>query len=35
MVQNKKNPKMDEYEVLNNLRRNGLMQAANFLHAMI
>ena len=35
MVLNKKNPDLDEFEVLNQLRQNGLKQTANFLHALI
>lgn len=35
MVQNKKKPEMDEYEMLNTLRKNELTQTANYLHALI
>lgn len=35
MVLNKKNPKMDEFEVLNQLRRAGLPDTANYLHALL
>lgn len=35
MVLNRKNPKMDEYEVLESLRRAGLNDTANYLHAML
>jgi predicted nucleic acid-binding protein len=35
MVLNKKNPKMDEYEVLNQLRNAGLKDTANYLHALL
>jgi hypothetical protein len=35
MVMNKKNPDMDEYQVLDALRKNGLHNTANYLHALI
>jgi predicted nucleic acid-binding protein len=35
MVLNKKNPKMDEFEVLNQLRNAGLEDTANYLHALL
>ena len=35
MVMHKKNPDMDEYQVLNSLRRNGLTDTANYLHSLI
>lgn len=35
MVLNKRNPAMDEYEVLNQLRRVGLKDTANYLHALL
>lgn len=35
MVLNKKSPDWDEYEVLNNLRRNGLKDTANYLHSLL
>lgn len=35
MVLNKKNPKQDEFEVLNQLRNAGLKDTANYLHALI
>lgn len=35
MVLNRKNPAMDEYEVLENLRRNNLNDTANYLHALL
>lgn len=35
MVQNRKNPEMDEYQVLDSLRKNGLKETADFLHALI
>lgn len=35
MVLNKKNPALDEYEVLESLRRNGLNDTANYLHALL
>lgn len=35
MVVNKKNPKTDEFEVLNQLRNAGLTDTANYLHALL
>jgi len=35
MVQNKKNPELDEYDVLDCLRRNGLKDTADYLHALL
>lgn len=35
MVLNKKNPPLDEYEVLAQLRKIGLTDTANYLHALI
>jgi len=35
MVLNKQNPKLDEFEVLNQLRKSGLMNTANYLHALL
>ena len=35
MVLNRRNPDLDEYEVLDCLRRNGLNDTANYLHALI
>lgn len=35
LVLNRKNPDFDEYEVLNSLRRNGLKDTANYLHALL
>lgn len=35
MVLNKKNPPLDEYQVLKQLRNSGLTNAANYLHALI
>lgn len=35
MVLNKKNPKQDEFEVLNQLRNAGLPDTANYLHALL
>lgn len=35
MVINRRNPDLDEYEVLDCLRRNGLNDTANYLHALI
>lgn len=35
MVMNRKNPNLDEYEVLAYLRKNGLTDTANYLHALL
>jgi len=35
MVFNRRNPDMDEYEVLDQLRKNGLTETANYLHSLI
>lgn len=35
LVMNKKNPEMDEYQVLESLRNNGLTDTANYLHALL
>lgn len=35
MVLNKKNPGLDEYEVLIRLRKEGLNDTANYLHSLI
>lgn len=35
MVLYKKNPDLDEYEVLERLRKNGLNDTANYLHALL
>ena len=35
MVLNKKNPELDEYQVLDLLRKSGLIETANFLNALI
>lgn len=35
MVLNKKNPKMDEFDVLNQLRNAGLKDTANYLHTLL
>ena len=35
MVANRKNPDLDEYEVLDKLRRNGLLQSANYIHSLL
>lgn len=35
MVLNRKNPKMDEFEILNQLRKCGLAKTADFLHSLI
>ncbi len=35
MVLNRKNPQMDEFEILNQLRKCGLKKTADFLHSLI
>jgi hypothetical protein len=35
MVLSKKNPKMDELEVLDQLRKAGLKDTANYIHAFL
>lgn len=35
MVLNKRNPELDEYEVLDLLRNSGLIETANYLHAFL
>ena len=35
MVLNRKNPAMDEYQVLESLRKNGLKATADYLHALL
>lgn len=35
MVLNKKNPTMDEFEVLDQLRKAGLRDTANYLHSLL
>ena len=35
MVLHKRNPDLDEYEVLDTLRKNGLGESANYLHSFI
>jgi predicted nucleic acid-binding protein len=35
MVLYKKNPALNEYQVLEHLRKNGLMDTANYLHALL
>lgn len=35
MVLNKRNPPVDEFEVLEQLRKNGLKDTANYLHALL
>ena len=35
MVLNKKNPELDEYEVLDCLRKNGLKDTADYLHSLL
>ena len=35
LVLNRRNPDLDEYEVLDNLRGNGLINSADYLHSLI
>src|SRR5690606_5356727 len=35
LVLNRRNPDLDEYGVLDNLRKNGLINSANYLHSLI
>lgn len=35
LVFNRTNPNLDEYEVLDRFRRNGLIDSANYLHALL
>ncbi|HAD98184.1 MAG TPA: nuclease [Cryomorphaceae bacterium] len=35
LVLNRRNPDMDEYQVLDNLRKNGLKSSADYLHALL
>lgn len=35
LVMNRRNPDLDEYQVLDTLRRNGLTETANYLHALL
>ncbi len=35
LVLNRRNPDLDEYEVLDNLRRNGLTNSADYLHSLL
>lgn len=35
LVLNRRHPDLDEFEVLDNLRKNGLIQSANYLHSLI
>jgi predicted nucleic acid-binding protein len=35
MVLNKKKPELDEYQVLDQLRKSGLKETANYLHALL
>ncbi len=35
LVLNRQNPDLDQFEVLENLRKNGLIQSANYLHSLI
>lgn len=35
LVMNRKNPDLDEFQVLESFRRNGLIDTANYLHALV
>lgn len=35
LVMNRRNPDLDEFEVLDNLRKNGLTNSADYLHSLI
>lgn len=35
LVLNRRNPNLDEFEILNRLRKNGLEDTANYLHALL
>ncbi|MCB0802338.1 MAG: PIN domain-containing protein [Flavobacteriales bacterium] len=35
LVLNRRNPDLDEFEVLDNMRRNGLIDTANYLHSLL
>lgn len=35
LVINRRNPDLDAYEVLDNLRRNGLKNSADYLHSLL
>ena len=35
LVMNRRNPDLDEFQVLDSFRRNGLTNTANYLHALI
>lgn len=35
LVMNRRNPDMDEFAVLESMRRNGLIDTANYLHALL
>ncbi|PTM01982.1 MAG: nuclease [Bacteroidetes bacterium] len=35
LVLNRTNPKLDEFEILNRFRKNGLVDTANYLHALL
>ena len=35
LVLNRRNPDLDTYEVLDNLRKNGLVNSANYLHSLL
>jgi hypothetical protein len=35
LVMNRNNPDLDEFQVLDRLRNNGLTETANYLHALL
>ncbi|KPQ12985.1 MAG: toxin-antitoxin system PIN family toxin component [Algoriphagus marincola HL-49] len=35
LVLNRRNPNLDEFEILDRLRKNGLVETANYLHALL
>jgi hypothetical protein len=35
LVLNRRNPNLDEYQVLDNLRKNGLKNSADYLHSLL
>ena len=35
LVMNKKNPPLDDYQILDIFRKNGLKNTANYIHALI
>ncbi|MEB2781436.1 hypothetical protein U3A58_13630 [Algoriphagus sp. C2-6-M1] len=35
LVLNRTNPNLDEYEILDRFRKNGLVDSANYLHALL